>query len=159
MARTLSSGFFGGRMRLLILCAILLIPQLAYANDIHVHVDYRFSEYRVSPDPGRKTSSTGFDFVMHPNGSIEESLHAAGPHPKDRSGSHKLGDRAYSVINEHTISVRGKRTVTTIKVTGTACEATVEVTEHGEYVTDSTELGVRARYRDLRAVGASCTIR
>jgi hypothetical protein len=48
-------------MRSLILYAALLVPQLAYANDIHVHVDYRFSEYRVSPDPGQKTSSTGFD--------------------------------------------------------------------------------------------------
>jgi hypothetical protein len=146
-------------MRLLILCAALLVPQLAYANDIYIHVDYRLSEYRISPDPGQKTSSTAVDVVMHPDGSIENSFHTGGRYAKNGSTSHKLGDRKFSVINEHTISVRGKRVITTIKVTGTACEATVKVTEHGEYAADSTELGVRARYRDLRVVSASCTIR
>jgi hypothetical protein len=146
-------------MRLLILCAALLVPQLAYANDIYIHVNYRVSEYRISPDPGQKTSSTGVDVVMHPDGSIEDSFHKGGHYPKDGATSHRMGDRRFSVVNDHTISVRGKRMTTTITVTGTACEATVNVTDHGEYAANSTELGVRARYRDLRVVGASCTIR
>jgi len=146
-------------MRFLILCAALLTPGLASANNIHIHVDYTFSEYRISPDPGQKTSQTGIDVVMHPDGSIEDSSHTAGRHPTDGSASHKMGDRKFSVVNDHTITVRSKRAITTITVTGAACQATVNVTHHGEYAAGSTELGVKALYRDLRVVSTSCTIR
>ena len=89
--------------RLLILLFCALTSSSAFgANDVIISVRINYSNYRIEPKPELKKSFFQFRFLLHPDGTIEETSSSPGRFGSTRESDQKLGKR-FRVVDENTI--------------------------------------------------------
>jgi hypothetical protein len=150
-------------LTLLILAALL--PSVAMAEDTQIRLRVDYTSYRVKPQPRSTRSHVNFAFSLKEDGTIHQELKRSGRHGTKTKSEATLGKR-FRVVDEKTIQRKIESTdhiqTITITVAGNRCRATMaNELKPGftEWESKSTELGVKAYYRDWKMTTSTCTIR
>jgi hypothetical protein len=154
---------FGHLRTLLVLAALL--PSAAMAEDTQVQVRVDYTSYRVKPQPRPTRSHVDYAFTLKEDGTIQQEAKSSGPHGTRTKSETTLGKR-FRVVDEKTIQRKIESTdhiqTITITVAGNRCRAAMtNELKPGftEWESKSTELGVKAYYRDWKMISSKCTIR